>query len=217
MGERQPVADHLEHVGQSVTREEDPAEEDLREDEDRHELDDLEFGAGERAREQPECGPEQGVGDRDDEEEAERTVDRQSAHPHREGDGDRRLDDREEPEGECVAEDEVALAQRHRQQALEGAAAPLTQGADARDEEHDDEREEREHRRPDRLEHIGLVEDPRDEPDEQARHDEEEGDRAGIVADLGEHATRRGQRALRGHRRPPLGRAGRLSPRRRWP
>src|SRR5690606_26495899 len=110
----------------------------------------------------------------------------------------------ERPEGGRVAADEVALAERQREQPLEGAAAAFAQGRDARHEEHDDEREHAEHRGPHLGEHGGVVEDPGDEADEQRRHDEQQPDRARVVPDLGEHASGGGERQPGCHAAPSL-------------
>ena len=67
VGQREPLADRLEPGGQLVGRQEDAAEQHLREDEHGQELHDLELGARERAREQAERRAEQGVADRDGE------------------------------------------------------------------------------------------------------------------------------------------------------
>jgi hypothetical protein len=139
--------------------------------------------------------------------------DLQSAHQGRVADGHGGLQDGEQSERQRVSEDEVTTSQRHRQQTLERSAASFTQGRDARDEEHDDEREEREHRRPDVGEHIRFVEDPGHESDQQARHDEQQGDRARIVPDLDEDTSRGRQSAHRVHRRPPFFAARPATPR----
>ena len=112
------------------------------------------------------------------------------AHPDGERHRDDRLQHRHEAEREAVAEDEVALAERRRHEPLERARAALAQGRDRGDQEHDDEREQRQDRRPVRVEHALLVaEQPGEQADEQARGDEHERDRPGVVAQLAQHAA----------------------------
>ena len=87
-------------------------------------------------------------------------------------DRQRRLDRGEQAEGEGVAEQEVELAQRHREQPLEGAAAALAQGGHAGDEEHHDEREDRQQARPEAVEGRPpgtVLEHPPQQADQHAR------------------------------------------------
>ena len=64
------------------------------------------------------------------------------------------LHDRDDGEGDPVAEQQLDLRQRRRQQPLERPRRPLAQHRDRGDEEHADQRKEPEHRDPDALEHL---------------------------------------------------------------
>jgi hypothetical protein len=93
--------------------------------------------------------------------------------------------------------------ERETEQPLEGSRPALAQRRDARHEKHDDEREQREHRRPDLLKYRRRVEQPRHQPDQQARHHEQQHDRARVVPYLSEHPTGRRERARRCHDATP--------------
>src|SRR5690606_14631561 len=51
----------------------------------------------------------------------------------------------------------------------------------------------------DEFEHSRVGEDPRDEPDEHARHDKQQSDRARVVTNLGEYATSCREGAAQAH------------------
>ncbi len=80
----------------------------------------------------PERRAEHGVEDRHDDEQPQRAGDLEPTHPDRECRCDDGLHDGEQSEGEAVAEHEVALAHRGREQPLERARLPLAQRRDAR-------------------------------------------------------------------------------------
>ena len=90
----------------------------------------------------------------------------------------------EQAEREGVAEHEVALAHRRREQPLEGARLPFAQGRDRGDDEHDDHREDPEQRGPDVVEDRGAVVDPGEQADQHAGHDDDERDGAVVGAHL---------------------------------
>ena len=75
VGQRQHVADHLQPAGHLVDRHEQPAEEELRQHDHRHELHRLELGAGEGAGQQAERHAEHGVDDGDEHDEPDRAGD----------------------------------------------------------------------------------------------------------------------------------------------
>ena len=93
--------------------------------------------------------------------------------------------DRAERHG--VADQEVELAHRHREQPLEGAAAALAQRGHAGHQEHHDEREHRQQRRSDLVEDRGVLEHPPQQGDQQAGQHQQQGERAVVAAELGEH------------------------------
>ena len=99
------------------------------------------------------------------------------------------------PKAIAVAGEEVELRERQRHQPLERARRALAQHRDRRDEEHDDEREEAAERGADLLEGLLLaVEDEAHQHQQQARHDDQQRDRARVVADLPQHALGGGER-----------------------
>ena len=125
-------------------------------------------------------------------EEPQRAEDVEAAHPDGEPGGDDRLDDGHGPERQGIAEHEVALAERRREQALQRAGRALAQGGDARDEEHHDEREDAEQRGADPVEDVDrhVRVDPGEQPEQHARHDDHEGDGAVVAAQLAQDAAR---------------------------
>ena len=104
--------------------------------------------------EQAQRGAQHRVGDRDHAEQPDRPGDVEAEQADADRDGQRGLDGGHQPEGERVAEQEVELAHRHREQPLEGAAGALAQRGDAGHQEHHDEREQRQQRRADPVEDV---------------------------------------------------------------
>ena len=80
--------------GQLVPGDEEPAQQDLRYHDQRHELHGLELRARERADEQPERGAENGVGDRDDDQHPDGSRDVEVEQGQRHDDREARLDRR---------------------------------------------------------------------------------------------------------------------------
>jgi hypothetical protein len=120
------------------------------------------------------------------------------------GAGEQRLDDGDAAERERVPAEQVALAERHGEQALERAGAALAQHGDAGHQEHRDEGEQGEQRTADAVEDLRrVVEHEAQERQQDERRDEHERDAAVVVAELGEDPARggEGQRALM--RAPP--------------
>ena len=81
VGQRQDGADRLQPAGHLVDRHEQPAEEELRQHDHRHELHRLELGAGEGAGQQPEGDAEHRVDDGDEDDEARPTRPRPGRRP----------------------------------------------------------------------------------------------------------------------------------------
>ena len=133
----------LQDARQRVPRDEQPAQEELREHERGHELHGLELRAGERARQQAERRAEQRVDDGDDDEEPQRAGHVEATHP----DGERAVATR----AWTIAMSPKAMAYPTMKSPLPMGVVssrsrvpdvPLAQGRDARDEEHHDERED---------------------------------------------------------------------------
>ena len=114
----------------------------------------------ERADEQAESHAEHRVEDGDDHSSQVGPADVEAEEGHRERWPPRCLDDGDQAEGQRVAEQEVELADRHGEQALERAGRALAQGGDRGDEEHHHEREDAEQRGTDAVEGRRAVEDP---------------------------------------------------------
>ena len=135
---------------------EQPAQQQLGEDDRGHELHGLELGARESADEQAERHAEHGIadGEQPDQPCAVGGVQAEQHEPdeaHHE-----RLQRGEQPERDAVAGEQVGLGERQAHQPLQRAAGALAQHRNRRDQEHDAEREQAAHRRPDRLEGAGL-------------------------------------------------------------
>ena len=162
---------------------------------ERHELDGLELGGRERTDEQAQRRAEDGIGDRDHAQQPDGTVDVEPEQTDADRHRQRRLHGRDRAEGEGVADQEVELAHRHREQAFEGAAAAFAQGGHAGDEEHHDEREDREQTGPETVERCAgqVLEHPPQQGDQQAGQHQQHGQGAVVAADLGEHAAGDGE------------------------
>ena len=91
----------MQEVRQLVARHEQPAEQELRQDERRQELHRLELGRGERGEEQSQRRSEHGVDDGDEQQQPGVAGDVQPEHVHGEGRGDDGLDRGERPEREA--------------------------------------------------------------------------------------------------------------------
>ena len=181
--------DPLKPLGHVLTRNEQPAEQDLRKDERGHELHRLELGARERTEEQSERHAEDRVRDRQPDHQQLRVARLEPQQPEADDGHDRRLDGCDRSEREAVADEEVELRDREREQPLEGSSSSFTQHRDRGDEEHGDEREETEQRDSHLLERLWLIgEDLVDQDHQHARDDQEQRDRPRISPELGEYA-----------------------------
>ncbi len=184
----------MQHVGHLIPRDEQAAEDDLREHQHRQELHRLELGAREGARQQSQRGAEHGIHHGDQTELPQRPVHVEPADSDRERHRDDGLQGRHHPERQGVADDEVRLAERRRHQSLEGARATLPQGRDRGDQEHHDEREQRQDGAAEPVEDTILIaEQPGEQPDEKARRNEHQRDRSRVVTELAQHARGGGE------------------------
>src|SRR5581483_9367394 len=184
-----------EPVDHPLARNEQAAEQELREDERGQELDRLELGARERGDEQSERHAEQRVahGERDHDRDGALHVEAEQPERDRRGDGG--LERRQRGEREAVAGEQVELRERQRHQPLERPRRPLAQHRDRGDDEHRREREDADHRRPDAVERRRLtVEEVAEQRHEERRYDEEERERARVAPQLPEDASGRGER-----------------------
>src|SRR6266545_5821070 len=206
VGEREYVADLAQPVGQDQPRDEESAQQDLGDHDRRHELHRLELRLSEGAHEQPERTPQDGVGHRHDGQQPDRPVDLEAENPDGEGDREDRLKGGQQSEGERVAEQEVALAHRHREQAFEGAAGALAQRGHAGHQEHDDEREHRQQTRPELVERLPghVVEHPPQQRDQDAREQHQHRESTAVSAELGEDPGRDGEGDPGVHASTPL-------------
>src|SRR5690606_11259911 len=132
VGEREDAGERLEDLGHLGAGHGEAAQDELREERRRHELDGLELGARQGRRGETERAAEDRREHGAQHEYPQLAGDVHAAHPDRERDENERLDYREEPEGEGVARDEVALAERQAHEPLEGARGALAQRRDAR-------------------------------------------------------------------------------------
>src|SRR5690606_32135910 len=171
--EREDAGERLEDLGHLGAGHGEAAQDELREERRRHELDGLELGARQGRRGETERAAEDRREHGAQHEYPQLAGDVHAAHPDRERDENERLDYREEPEGEGVARDEVALAERQAHEPLEGARGALAQRRDARDQEHHDDGEDADVDRSELVQHGRAVEEPRDESKHDARqHDD---------------------------------------------
>jgi hypothetical protein len=162
--QRQHVGDPPQHRLHLLARQQQPAQQQLGQDDRWHELDGLELAGGKGADEQPQRGAQHRVGDREHEDEPGRTGDVQPEHGERHPGRDGDLEHRERAEGQRVAEQQVQLRQRHGQQPLQRAGGALAQRGDPGHQEHRGQREDVEQRRPDPVEDRGLAVVAADEP-----------------------------------------------------
>src|SRR5664280_1567452 len=171
VGDRQDSGDRLEQIRQPFDRPEEAAEQTLRHDHDRDELQDLELCSGEGCQEDAQRNRTQSqhqdqqirdqrvAGGVDAEADGERRDgaqrrDIQSAED--EGEDDGHLQRREETEAEAVAEHDFGSTHRGGEQAFERASNPLAQEADAGQDENEEVGKEADHDRSERVQ-LGCV------------------------------------------------------------
>ena len=179
------------------------AEQDLGQDEGGHELHCLELGLCERAEEEAERHPEQRVSRREHHDEPRRAAVSRPSAPKATSDVSVACRTASAANAIAVAEQQVELGERQRHQALERPGRPLAQHRDRRDQEHRDEREEPDHRRPTRSKSPPGRRRRLEERQRAGRHDEDERQRARVAANLPEHAPGRGESDADGSRAPP--------------
>ncbi len=144
------VGDHLQHADHLVACDEEPAEEQLWEDDRRHELHRLKLGPGEGADEQPQRHAEQRIADGKRDHGGGRAGHLETQWPEGDRGRDQRLQRADQGEGHPVAEEQVELCQRQRHQPLQRPGRALPQHGDRGDDEHRAEGEEP-HQRPAHL------------------------------------------------------------------
>ena len=141
----------------SARVDEQPAQQQLREDERGHELDGLELGARERAQQQAQRHAEQGVGHR---QHATSHAPCAASRPRKTNPTTHTITPGRRPaiaERDRVAGQQSSRAIGQRHQPLERARRALAEHRDRGDQEHHDEREQAAHRGADLLEHPGLA------------------------------------------------------------
>jgi hypothetical protein len=179
----------LEPPRHLLPRPDQPAQEELRNDEDRHELDRLELGGGERRDEQAQRHAEYGGDDRDEGHRPGRARGVQAEPQVGHGRGDAGLRGGAHPEGEGVAGDEVHLGRRRGHQPLERPGGAFALHGDRGQQEHDREGEDRQQDQPDPVEHLRRgLHDGADEGDDERRDDEDERDGAVVAEQLAQDA-----------------------------
>jgi hypothetical protein len=125
----------------------------------------------------------------------------------RDGGGEQALDDGDAAEGERVAGEQVAAAERGGQQPLERAGRALAQHGHRRQQEHHGEREQREHRPAGAVEGLrAAVEDAAEQAEQQDRDEQQHRDGARVAAELTQDAAGGRQGGAGGHDEAPVAR-----------
>ena len=153
--EREHVGESTKDIGHAVSGGEEATEQELRKDERGKELDSLELGLRERAQEQAECHAHERVDEREEHDDRHAASDVKAEWSEDERGRESDLHDGRGTERERVADEDVELGGRGREEPFKRAGRAFAQHRNRCDEEHHGEGEQGEQHRADPFEDLG--------------------------------------------------------------